>query len=79
MTCEKCGHSNPPNPITPAVGVVGNALFVHFLNHMTPDPGFYTDWHTNFWWVSAVLCGLSIVWFFVACGICIERRAHSHS
>lgn len=78
MTCEKCGFKLPPNPIGPAIGAVGNALMMHFLNHMTPEPGFYANWLTNWWWFSAFLCAFSTVSFFVTCGIRLERRAHFH-
>jgi hypothetical protein len=77
MKCEKCGHSPAPNPIAPAITAIGNGFLLDFLNHTTPEPGFYANWHAAFWWFTAIICGLSIVMFFVTCGIRIGR-ATSH-
>jgi hypothetical protein len=79
MKCEQCGHVEPPSIVGPAIGACGNAMLMHFLNHVTPEPGFYSDWHSAFWWFTVVLCGFSVMMFLINCGIRFERAAHARS
>jgi hypothetical protein len=55
---------------------IGQGLMVLLLSYVTPEPGFWANWHWFMWWFSAIGCGLGGVLFVLAVG---ERlRAGEH-
>lgn len=61
MKCPQCGRKSPPNPLQ-AIGrtLEGSALLL-LLSHVTPDPGFYTNWHWATWWLLMILAPIQAI------------------
>lgn len=61
MKCPQCGKATLPNPLLAMLSTANTAALLFFLSHVTPEPGWITNWHWLMWWAGAIVLPIQAV------------------